>query len=322
MKNYIVFDLEWNQGDTTREEDIGGLPFEIVEIGAVRLNENFEKTGEFSRLVKPQVHLEMHKITQNLIHLTMEDLAKGDPFVNVAEDFLEWCGDEPVFCTWGPLDLPELQRNMEYYNMDPLADGPLPFFDVQKLFSLEYENGKLRRALEYAIDYKGLDKDQPFHRALSDAIYTARIFTGISERIRHNYSFDNYVTPKDKKQEVHIVFDNYAKYISREFDSREELLSDSEVMSTRCYICRKNIRRKIKWFTPNNGKHYLAVANCEKHGFVKFKIRVKKSENDKLYVVKTSKFINEDEVKEIKAKKEKSKMRMKHLTDSNSNHNV
>ena len=60
MGNYIVFDLEWNQGGSVREQELKELPFEIVEIGAVRLNERREKTGEFSRLIKPQVYHEMH----------------------------------------------------------------------------------------------------------------------------------------------------------------------------------------------------------------------------------------------------------------------
>ena len=35
--HYIVFDLEWNQA-AGRIGHEGGLPFEIVEIGAVKLN--------------------------------------------------------------------------------------------------------------------------------------------------------------------------------------------------------------------------------------------------------------------------------------------
>ena len=102
MSNYVVFDLEWNQGDAPFvREDGKTLTFEIVEIGAVKLNENREKIGEFSRLIKPQVHTHMHRITGKLIHLSMEDLAKGDKFQDVARDFLDFCGDDVKFCTWG-----------------------------------------------------------------------------------------------------------------------------------------------------------------------------------------------------------------------------
>ena len=55
----------------------------------------------------------------------------------------------------------------------------IAFLDVQKLFSLAFEDGKTRKSLEHAIDFLELEKDIPFHRALSDASYTARIFTGI-----------------------------------------------------------------------------------------------------------------------------------------------
>jgi DNA polymerase III epsilon subunit-like protein len=287
MGNYIVFDLEWNQGGSVREQELKELPFEIVEIGAVRLNEQRQQTGEFSRLVKPQVYQEMHRVTGKLIHLTMEDLQKGDPFVQVAEDFLKWCGEDPVFCSWGTLDLTELQRNMDYYHMNLLSDGPLRYYDVQKLFSIGCEDGKSRRALEYAIDFMQLDKQHPFHRALSDAEYTA----------------ESYVTPKDKRQEIHVVFDDYAKYISREFETKEELLEDPEVMSTKCYLCHRNLRRKIRWFS-SNGKHYYSVSYCDKHGFMKSKVRIRKAEDDRLYVVKTSKFITPEEVEEIRQKQE------------------
>ena len=75
--NYIIFDLEWNQSshpDNASRIDKDGrpLPFEIVEIGAVKLNENRDMIGEFSELVKPQIYHEMHYITSKLIHLQME----------------------------------------------------------------------------------------------------------------------------------------------------------------------------------------------------------------------------------------------------------
>ena len=53
--------------------------------------------------------------------------------------------------------------------MDELTDKPLPYLDVQKLYSLAYEDGKIRRALEYAVDELNITKDEPFHRANNDA---------------------------------------------------------------------------------------------------------------------------------------------------------
>lgn len=304
--NYIIFDLEWNQSNTGKEKEIKEIPFEIIEIGAVKLNEKFETEGQFHRLIKPQIYREMHQITQNLIHLDIKDLENESYFPTVAEKFLEWCGNDYIFCTWGPLDLTELQKNMRFYGMKPLAGGPLKFYDVQKLFSIGYEDGKSRRTLEYAIDFLKLEKDIPFHRAFSDAYYTAKVLAKIDHSAFTNYSFDIFTPPKTKSEEIKIIFDNYAKYISREFASKSDALADREIMSMKCYLCRKNIKRRMKWFTPNS-KHYYCVGYCDVHGYMKAKVRIRKSEDDKIYVVKTTKCITEEEVDDIRQKRIKAK---------------
>ena len=300
--NYIIVDLEWNQGNPSHEPENATVPFEIVEIGAVKCNENRKMIDQFSALVKPQIYHELHHITRKLIHLQMKELEAGAPFPEVCNKFLDWCGPEDyIFCTWGPLDLTELQRNMEYYDMQALTAGPMKFLDVQKLFSLAFDDKKSRKNLEYAVDFLKLEKDIPFHRAFSDAYYTAKVLEKINDpKVLEKVSFDTYVKPATKADEIHIVFDDYAKYISRTFFSKQEALEDKEVSSCRCYLCHKNIKRKIKWFSPN-GKHYYAVSYCDRHGFMKGKIRLRKTREDLIYVVKTEEFITPPEAEAIKA---------------------
>ncbi len=304
--NYIVLDLEWNQSSDGKEEESKLLPFEIVEIGAIRLNSERQMVSEFSELIKPQVYHEMHHITRKLIHLQMDQLEHGRPFAEVAEQFFDWCGEAPVFCTWGAMDLTELQRNLSYYGMQTLADGPFPFLDVQKLFSIGFEDRKSRRSLEYAIDYLKIEKDIPFHRAFSDAYYTAKVLALLDQEVLRNYSYDVFHIPKDKQSEIHVQFDTYAKYISRGFADKAQAMEDRTVSSTKCYLCRRSLRRKIRWFTPN-GKHYYCVSYCDRHGYMKSKVRIRKSEDKMVYVVKTEKFITEAEVEAIRDKQKKSK---------------
>ena len=314
--NYIVLDLEWNQSNNGPEEETAELLFEVIEIGAVKLNDAGVMISEFSQLVKPEVYHEMHQITSKLIHLQMKELERGKPFTEVAEAFLDWCGSEEyMFCTWGSLDLTELQRNMKFYKMTPLSDGPIPFLDVQKLFSLAFEDGKSRRALEYAVDMMELEKDIPFHRAFSDAYYTAKLFNLIVEQHRSvlkNVSYDVFHPPLTREQEIKIQFDNYAKYISREFDNKTQAFADREVSSSKCYLCHRNLRKKLKWFSPN-GRHYYCLAYCEKHGYLKGKIRSRRSDSGKIYVVKATKLISDDEAVKIRERSLHTKeMRKKH----------
>lgn len=305
--NYIVLDLEWNQGrDTEIRKD---LLFEIIEIGAVKLNRKMEIVSNFNRLIKPQVYKELHYITEKLIRLTKEDLMKEDSFVEVMEDFLEWCGKDFMFATWGPLDLHELQQNMKYYYMDPIENGRVKFLDLQKLFSLAFEDGKIRRTLEAAVDTLPITKDIPFHRALSDAFYTSKIFIIMKQEVPEvikKVSFDIFIPPKKKREEIKIVFDTYYKYISREFEDKVQALNDKEVMNTRCYVCHRATKKHLKWFSAN-GKHYYHVSSCKKHGFMKSKVRIKKTEGEKVYIVKTCKLIPEEEVSLLERKQTKAK---------------
>ena len=43
--NYIVFDLEWNQNPSGKKTRNDRLPFEIIEIGAVKVKSKKEING-------------------------------------------------------------------------------------------------------------------------------------------------------------------------------------------------------------------------------------------------------------------------------------
>lgn len=312
--NIIVFDLEWNQDPSAKKDKKSDKPiFEIIEIGAVKLNEDYEIIDEFSQLIKPQIYHTMHKITADLIHLQMKELKKGKDFSTVMKEFIKWCGEDYIFATWGPLDLLELQRNIKYYDLEPLADGPIEFYDVQKLFSLEVIKEKTRKTLEFAIDHFAIEKDIPFHRAFSDAYYTGKVFQRLANKdILQFVSFDTFHIPETRKDEIKRVFPGYYKYISRGFRTKTEAIEEREVSSTKCYLCHKNLKRKIKWYSPN-GKNYYSFACCDIHGYLKYKIRLKKSENGKYYVIKTSKFITEEKMKKMRDEwnKEKENKKLK-----------
>ena len=268
------------------------------------MNKNLEIQDHFHRLIKPSVYQEMHHVTKDIIHLEMEDLKKGNIFPMAVSDFLEWCGEEYIFCTWGPSDLTELQRNMRFYQMEPLSTGPIRYYDVQKLFSIQYEDRKIRRNLEYAVEFLRIERAVPFHRAFGDAYYTARVMAGIKEKALEHYSYDTFHPPGSREDEIKVIFENYAKYISREFENKAAAFNDREVSSVKCYLCRKNIKRKVKWFSGGN-KCYYSVGLCSVHGYMKAKIRVRKQEEGRVYVVKTMKFISEEEMESIKKRKKK-----------------
>ena len=302
--NYIVFDLEWNQSPGGKKDSNIRLPFEIIEIGAVKLNEQLETVDSFQRLIKPQVYNWIHDSIHEVIHVDYKDLMKGIPFPQAAREFLEWCGPQYRFFTWGNQDVMELQRNLKYYEMMHLLPGPVTYYDVQKLFGIRYESKKERRALEYAIDYLQIVKNQDFHRALADAYYTGEVLKKIEpECILPNYSIDVYQNPKNRKDEIYISYPTYDKYVSREFSDREKVMKDREVNSTRCPVCHLPAKRKIRWFI-NNSKMYESVSLCQEHGYVKGKVKIRRTEENRFYAIKTLKPVTKEEAEEIREKRE------------------
>lgn len=301
--DYIVFDLEWNQNPAGGSSAKDSLTFEIIEIGAVKLTKKGEVLGEFQSYIKPKVYKQLHYMTKEVTKIQMGDLlSKGRPFPEVVKEFLDWCGGDYRFCTWGSMDLEELQNNCDYYHIKGLLQKPLFYYDLQKLFSLQFEDGKNRRSLKSAVELLQLPERQSFHNAVSDAQYTADIFGKLNMECYGAYfSVDYHQIPSDKKEELTLNFGTYCKFISREFSSKETAMKDKRVIATTCYQCGRSLRKKIRWFT-HNGKIFYAAAYCPEHGWLKAKVRMKKGRRGGVFVVKTEKLVEESVVDTIRAK--------------------
>lgn len=306
--NLIVMDLEWNQSSTGLEPEVAKMPFEIIEIGAIKLNESYEMVGEFSELIKPIVYPKLYHITSKLIHLQMKELQRGGRFTEIAPQFMDWCGDDYMICTWGPADIMEFQRNLSFFGLPLFNDGPVAYVDAQKLFALAFdEDKKARRNLEHAVDTLGIEKDIPFHRAFSDAYYTAKVLSRIANEhpeVMKYISYDVTYPPKTKDDEIIADFGTYTKYISRVFASKEEALKDKAIMTIACNECNKTAKKRIKWFTPN-GKQYMAAGYCDKHGLMKNRIKIQKYDDDAVCVVKIIKPIENDGLIKLQEKSAK-----------------
>ncbi len=313
--HYVVMDLEWNQA-SSREAVHPDLVFEIIEIGAVKLDESGCVVDEFDALIRPTVYPELYFRVREVVHMSTKLLEReGRPFAEVIEEFFAWCGPDAVFCTWGSMDLTEFQRNILYFGIENPFPFPLFYYDVQKLYSLSYEDGKARSALETAVDRLGLFMGEPFHRAVSDAYYTGLVMGALPmKQLKPMLSVDYFRLPRTPEEEIHLVFDTYSKFVSRIYPSREEAMRDAELTSTVCYRCNEPAKRRVNWFS-DNARHYYTLAWCPKHGWLKGKIRTKKNPDGSVFMVKTLKLVPQNTAVDVLVKHEelKSKRREKRL---------
>ena len=75
----IVLDLEWNQPFSMRSMITTPVRLhgEIIQIGAVKLNEQLEIVDTFKVMVKPKYYPYMHRKISRLTQISNADLAYG-----------------------------------------------------------------------------------------------------------------------------------------------------------------------------------------------------------------------------------------------------
>lgn len=181
--NYIVFDLEFNQEEPLlpgAERKAPTCPFEIIQIGALKLDSAWNTIATLNRFVKPTIYTEVSSFITELTGITTEQLRKEESFKSVYQDLMRFIGeDEAVFVSWGKSDIKELYRNVEYFNQDEEL-LPNKYIDLQPYASLYLKQSvkKLLR-LSYMVENLSIPQAFPFHDALGDAYYTAEIFKKI-----------------------------------------------------------------------------------------------------------------------------------------------
>lgn len=173
---YIIMDLEWNN---TYAKKTSGFINEIIEIGAVKVNEQLDTIDTFSCIIRSQIGRKLRGSVKKLTNLTNDDISTGMPFTQAFSCFRKWIGsEETVIMTWGDSDIRVLIDNYSYFN----GINQVPFLyyycDLQKY----YQRVKQRRAdqqagLITAAQECGIDPEiYTHHRALGDSLLTTDIF--------------------------------------------------------------------------------------------------------------------------------------------------
>lgn len=209
--HYIVLDLEFNQSfpfkSGKKVEPNPECPFEIIQIGAVKLDDAFVQVDTFDSMIRPQIYPRLHPFVEKITGIHPEMLVGQPDFKTVYADFLKFVGDAPaILCTWGGDDIKSLFRNILFYDLDAgaLTDQ---FLNVQP-FAAQYLNHEAGKAigLKNAVEALGIPESETFHNALNDAVYTAKIFaiTHPAEIKAETFNPLTMLTKKPKKLRTNV----------------------------------------------------------------------------------------------------------------------
>ena len=204
-------------------------PFEIIQIGVVKLDSHFKTVATFNRYISPTIYSNISPIITDLTGINIEQLIGEDPFPEVLKAFIDFIGEtKVVFCIWGMSDMRELFRNVYYHE---LSDTQIPkdFINIQPYASkyLGTSSKNLLR-LKHVVEALNIPIPYEFHNAFYDAYYTSEIFKKIYSPIIHAKIYDpSYVKSREKSVSIKRTIDfellvaQFSKMYKREMNPEE-----------------------------------------------------------------------------------------------------
>lgn len=276
---YIVLDMEWNQAHSSKCIDDLPMPLsgEIIQIGAVRMNEKGETEDTLRLCVKPCYYTKLHSGVKKLTGITAGELADGLLFPDAARQLRAWCGEDFALFIWGFDDITILGENMAIWNLD--FSWIPPCYNLQYIYCAQTGCEKRQWTLTYAAEVLGITLDIPAHDALNDALYTAALLRKM-DVVRGMAEYD----PADL-----LTLDEQFRVVDHRvlagFATKQEALASRKLRTLSCPRCGQHM--KYEGFYRQNKSKRVALPSCSVHGAFFCRIQFFKCENGSYRVLKT-----------------------------------
>lgn len=263
--NYIILDLEWDSTFFVKQKRFIN---QILQIGAVKLNENFDIIDTFEATIKSEISKKVTGRFSRLTGITSEIMRNGIPFSDAVERYNAWIGEDAVTMTWSNSDLYTILENEEN-----LLDGEQfkieKYLDLQKFIQKEmflkgYED-KNQVSLSLAAEFLKIETDDiDFHTAKDDSLVAAYLLKKCYNAERFTPLIKDTSNPEFFKR---LKFKSYC--ISNLKDEN----IDKKYLVFHCPKCKKKAKRETKWKYSNRWFMANFICDCgEKfNGRVTFK---------------------------------------------------
>lgn len=254
----IILDLEWNQAYYDRKTIRGiQLTGEIIQIGAVKVDDEYRVIDTFKALVKPVYYRELHRKVSQITGLTPEDLKLGFLFKEAMKYFRNWCGNDFCLLTWGPDDLEILAENLLIHKLSPKW---IPTsYDVQRIYSRWYRNEERRHALLDAV----AEFDETASQA-HDALHDAKNAAIVCRHLDMETAIRDYTSIAPLENIYPLSQTEYFRF----FSSRDEALDDKSITTFSCPFCSATTR-SYGWVTKRESRVGLGICDSGDEFFIR-----------------------------------------------------
>ena len=252
--NYIILDLEFN---STKISESDKHINEIIEIGAVKLNDRFIEIDSFTSMVKPIFSKKLNSFVKKLTHITEKELKKSKDFKSVIDDFVKWCAPdaETIFLTWSDTDLHVLVENYKEILKRDSVDFIINYSDLQKYVQtyIKTENNN-QISLKAAAEHYNINTENfSLHRAEDDSRICGKILGSCYEKETFSKHIRSVNEPDFYKK---LLFKPYS--IS---DLKAEGIDKDKIFFD-CPVCKNKIKFNGK-YNPKI-KAFTNITRCDK----------------------------------------------------------
>lgn len=178
--NYVLIDLEMGEVDPKDRERLGGMAKEVIQLGAVLVDEGFTITKEFNSYVKPQIGY-VSRYVQRMTGISNGALRRAPGFPEVLQAFAQWLPEGQIIAmSWSDSDARQLRGEMRAKKLrekkvETLLSG---WVDLQTDFG-HLLGLRERCALSDALRICHIPAEGREHDGLCDARNTAKLFVKV-----------------------------------------------------------------------------------------------------------------------------------------------
>ena len=234
----VILDLEWNTAYSRKEQRFVN---EIIEFGAVKLNDRLKVVDDFQMFVKSRLSKRLRGAVKKLTNISNEQLQQnGRDFETVIKLFTKWAGKNTIILTWSNTDLYTLMDNCQLF----LGSREIPFLHqyadlqayVQRKIKWTLGNQLGLSAAAEAMNVSSDDID--LHRAKGDSLLCARILQKCYDKAELRAVVQN--------ADAH---DFYERFLFKPYpitDLKSPLIHPEDLQFT-CIRCNSQLKRNRGW---------------------------------------------------------------------------
>lgn len=250
--HYIILDMEW---DSAYNKRLSRFINQILQIGAVKLDDNFNIVDTFERNVRSSFSNRVSGRFASLTGITNEIMRNGISFDTAVDDYNSFVGDDTVTMTWSKSDLytiAENEKNLldnKKFKIEKYLDLQVFIQNEMRLLGFECNS---QISLSNAAQMLGVNAENyDLHTAKDDSLLAAQLLKKYYNKERFEPLIRDTSNPEFYER---LTFKPY--YIG---DMNSEYVN-KEDFNFNCENCNVAVNKVSKWHFKN--RNFTAIHVC------------------------------------------------------------